>query len=367
MRTAELLLVLAPLATPVASAAPEVDDGWERVLPGHGLDYPRDHGAHPSTRIEWWYLTGQVRSESGRRFGFQLTVFRRGMEPGAPPDGASPLRARQVLAGHLALTDVENGRTLFAERLRRASSPLARLGTDDLDVALEGWSMRRTPEGRLHVRATDAQTGVGLVLELAPAKPLVLHGERGVSKKGAEPGNASAYASWTRLATSGELTLGEETHSVRGESWFDHEFGTSVLEEGTVGWDWFGLHLDDGRDLMLFGLRREDGGLGQASAGTLVRPDGSTSALAANDFRIEPAGAWTSPRNGAVYPSGWTIRVPGAGIEVSARPLVLDCELGAERSSGVAYWEGPVELEGTVGGRGYAELTGYAGTMAGRL
>lgn len=388
-----------------APAAPS----WENVLPGLALEFPRDHGAHPTTQTEWWYLTGQVEAEDGRRFGLQFTVFRRGLGPGPTPTGTpspvlppgaggdtarSDLRADQVLAGHLAVTDVASGRTLFTERLRRTGSALASASTEDLDVVLEDWSLVRraaaaatedtTADGapgpgapeHLLLRAGDRPTGIGLALTLTPAKPLVLHGEAGYSSKGGAPGNASAYSSWTRLVTAGELVLGDERLAVTGTSWFDHEYGSSVLEPGVDGWDWFGLHLDDGRELMAFDLRRGDGGRAAASAGTLVAKDGTPKRLGAADFRSTPRGTWTSPRTGATYPAGWRLSLPAEGLELVATPLVADCELVTEGSTGVAYWEGPVELRaagedgeptGPVLGRGYAELTGYAGTMRGRL
>ena len=340
---------------------------WERVLPGAQLSFPGDHGAHPDYRIEWWYVTGQVESTAGRRFGFQFTIFRRGLQPGRGGPEESPLRARQVFAGHLAVTDIVNGRTLFAERLRRAGTPLARAGRADLDLVLEDWSMRRDDDGRPLLSAGDATQAIGLELELVPRKPLVLHGQDGYSSKGGEAGNASAYVSWTRLATRGRLEVGGKEIEVSGEAWFDHEYGTSVLEESVVGWDWFGLQLDDGRELMLFLLRGEDGTPGAASAGTLIDVDGTATSLAANDFRIEVDASWTSPRSGATYPARWTLSIPSVELQLQVVPFVADSELGTTSSTGVAYWEGPVGIQGTVRGRGYAELTGYAGSMQGRL
>jgi predicted secreted hydrolase len=364
---AHALIVAAMLAAPTAAGG---SDGWRRIEPGLQLEFPADHGAHPDTRIEWWYLTGQLEAADGRRFGFQFTVFRRGLALGDGPDGSSPLRPRQVLAGHLALTDVSAGETRFAERLRRAGSPLAHASEEDLDVAIDDWSLARVvgEDGaeRLVLVAGDPKSGIGFDLQLSPSKPLVLHGKNGYSSKGSDPGNASAYISWTRLATSGSLRLDGEELAVRGEAWFDHEFGTSVLEPGIVGWDWFGLHLTDGRELMAFVLRRADGTWAPASAGTLIERDGTPRPLTARDFEITHRETWESPRTGGVYPARWTIEIPGEGLRLEVRPLVADCELGT-RSTGVAYWEGPVEVTGTTSGRGYAELTGYAGSMEGRL
>jgi predicted secreted hydrolase len=351
-----------------ASAAPAAEEpAWEPVLPGLELAYPRDHGAHAAHQTEWWYLTGNLEDAAGRRFGYQFTIFRRGLTPQPLEADASPLRARALYAGHLAVTDAGAGRTRFAERLRRGAAPFARASHEDLDLVLEDWSLARRDDDTLLLRAADPGAGIALELELTPRKPLVLHGEGGWSRKGEAPGNASAYASWTRLATRGTLRLDDEALAVTGGSWFDHEFGSSVLEEGTLGWDWFGLQLDDGRELMAFHLRRVGGDLASASAGTLVEPDGTVRHLGHADFAIEALERWTSPRTGASYPSAWRLSVPAHGIDLRATPLVADCELVTGGSTGIVYWEGPVELSGTSGGRGYAELTGYSGSMAGRF
>jgi predicted secreted hydrolase len=262
---------------------------------------------------------------------------------------------------------VENGRTLFSERLRRTSSALADALEGDLNVNLEDWALVRSEGDVLSLSAGDAANSIGLQFQLQPKKPLVLHGDNGYSSKGSEKGNASAYFSWTRLATTGELSIDGEALQVSGESWFDHEYGSSVLEQGIEGWDWFGIHLEDGRDLMVFILRREDGTLSPASAGTLIEPDGTTRRLKNDEFTIRSSKSWKSPRTEGTYPAQWGIEVPSIKLKVEVTPLVPDCELGTGKSTGVAYWEGPVELSGSHKGRGYAELTGYAGSMDGRF
>lgn len=358
--------LLSLLVAAVIALAPPREE-WRSILPGLELAYPRDHGAHFDTSIEWWYLTGQLEAEDGARYGLQFTVFRRGLdpEPAAPSSGS--LRARHVLAAHFALTDIAAKRTHFAERLRRVGSPLAGASTTDLDVFVEDWSLRRGDDDRLTLVARDKAKGIALELELVADEPLVRHGQGGYSPKGRDPGNASAYVSWPRMAVRGTAEVGGRALAVEGEAWFDHEFGSSVLEPGVLGWDWFGLQLDDGRELMLFDLRREDGTLAAASAGTLVEADGSTRALGVDDFQIEPSGRWTSPRTGAVYPAGWRLTIPDADVDLTVTTLVSDCELQAASTADVTYWEGPVEVSGSASGRGYAELTGYAGSMTGRF
>lgn len=357
----------APLVAALAAAGVRPRSGWRRVLPPLELAFPRDHGAHLDARTEWWYLTGNLVDDGGRALGFQLTIFRSGLEPGRPPAGGSGLRAHHVLAGHFALADVEAGRLLHAERVRRLGAGLAEVSEEDLDARLEGWSIRRVGPGRLAIRAADGPAGIGLELELEAQKPLVLHGEGGYSRKGDDPGNASAYTSWTRLAARGRARLAGRGREVAGSAWYDHEWGTSQLGAGVVGWDWLSLQLDDGRELMLYVLRGGDGSRDPWSAGTLVAADGTWRALAPEDFALEATASWRSPASGARYPAAWRVRVPGAGLELEVTPTLAQAELDTSASTGVTYWEGPVRVRGSVGGQGYAELTGYAGDLSGRF
>jgi len=365
VRKGDLPAVIALLA--LAAAAVGHGEAWRQVGPDLGLDLPRDHGAHPQFRTEWWYLTGIVRTESGRSYGLQLTFFRRGLDDAPPGEGESSLRARQAIAAHFALADPQAAATLHAARLRRAVPPLAAAAVDDLAVSVDGWKLVREADGTLTARARAVEQAIAVQLTARPEKPLVRHGAGGYSRKGPEPGNASAYLSWTRLALSGTLEVAGRTLPFSGEGWFDHEWGTSQLAADVVGWDWFGLRLADGRDLMAFRLRRADGTASPFSAGTVVAADGSARPLGAAELEITDTAQWTSPHTGAVYPAGWRIRVPGAGLDLEVAPLVADAEIPATGSTGTVYWEGPVEVRGSVAGEGYAELTGYAGTMAGRF
>ncbi len=251
------ILVAAVLVVGAAQAL--AGESWRSITGPPDLEFPRDHGAHFDTRTEWWYVTGIVVDAEGRRRGFQITFFRQGLAPGAPEPGASALRARQIAAAHLAIADIDAGDFHHAERLRRSGGGLAGWSETDLDVWLEDWTIRRDDTGTIAVRARDAATGIGLELELRPERPPVLHGETGYSRKGADPGNASAYLSWTRLAVSGRIEVAGEGVEVAGQAWFDHEWGTSQLGDDVVGWDWFSLRLADGRDLMVYRLRRADG------------------------------------------------------------------------------------------------------------
>lgn len=357
-----------PGATPSAASGPAA--GWAAAEPGYAWSFPRDHHAHPAFRNEWWYLTGTLEAdgEPGRRLGYQLTFFRVGLLPEAPALDSAWASGTAVMA-HLAVTDVSAGAHAFAEVLWRAAPLLGGFG-DPGDPVLAwaagppGTSARwalRLEDGAFALSARDDGQGLGLELTARPARPLVFQGPNGYSQKAPQPGFASLYYSFTRLATGGTITVGGRTFRVRGTSWMDREVGSSQLAPEQVGWDWWSLRLADGRDLMLYVLRRADGVVSYRRA-TLVEADGRTRHLAAEAWTVEPLGRWRSPETGADYPAGWAVSVPSAGIRLTVQPEVPAAENVSRRVPGLAYWEGPVRLAGPDGrpaGEGYAELTGY--------
>jgi len=293
--------------------------GFARAIEPREFQFPLDHGPHDDYQTEWWYYTGNLTSESGQHFGYQLTFFRRGLTPGAPPIGAG-LATNQIYFGHFAITDVEGNKHTFAERFSRGAGGLAGGSGEPFRVWLEDWSTEAlNPEGstvRLQARDDD----LALNLTLRATKPIVAHGDHGLSPKSETPGNASYYLSYTRMATEGQVTVRGQTLAVHGESWFDHEWSTSALGEGAVGWDWFSLQLDDGRELMLFQIRREDGTLEPVSGGTLIEADGRTRRLTIDDVQIEGLSYWRSPKTNVNYPAQWRITIPSAQIELNVEP-----------------------------------------------
>jgi predicted secreted hydrolase len=332
------------------------------------LQFPRDFGPHDDFQSEWWYYTGNLQTETGRHFGFQLTFFRRAIQPVEQrAQRESGWAAEQVYMAHFTLTDVSANRFSYFERFSRGSAGLAGAKVEPAyRVWLEDWSVEQAADGRYRLRA--AQEDISLDLELTDVRGPVLQGENGLSPKGPEPGNASYYYSQTRMEARGKVRAGGEEFTVSGLSWKDHEFSTSALGASLVGWDWFSIQLDDGSELMLFILRREDGGIDGYSSGSVVRPDGSTRALTLDDFNITATGQWTSPHSGAVYPSGWQVSIPDEDIQLQVEPHIQDQELNVS----FIYWEGAVSVSGTrqgqtVAGNGYVELTGYESSMQGRL
>lgn len=333
--------------------------GYARALEPREFTFPTDHGPHPEFRTEWWYYTGNLETAEGRRFGFQLTFFRSALAPEMPAR-QSEWATRQAWLAHFALSDVDGERFRSCERWSRGAAGLAGVRTEPFRVWVKDWSAQAVGSQAFPMRLTASADGVVLDLTLQRGKPPVLQGERGLSRKSAEPGNASYYYSLTRMPAEGTVRFGDEFFAVTGLAWMDREWSTSSLGADQVGWDWFALQLSDGRDLMLYQLRRQDGGADPASSGSLVGPDGGARSLSSADFSIDGLDLWTSPRSGAAYPARWRVRVPSEELDLEVRPLLADQELDVS----FRYWEGAVAVEGTragrpVRGRGYVELTGY--------
>jgi predicted secreted hydrolase len=367
MSRARLLAGAATMMLAAAGASTQGMGVWRQVTGPPELSFPRDHGAHFDYRTEWWYATGLVNDAGGRRYGFHITFFRQGLAHGEPGPAASKLRARQIVAAHLALADISEQRFHHSERLRRVDGGLAGASQSDLEVWLEDWRMERGGNGAIRVTARDPERSIGLGLVLRPRRELIRHGNRGYSQKGEDRGNASIYLSWTRLSVTGVLEVEGSPVTVEGTAWFDHEWGTSQLGAGVVGWDWFSLRLSDGRDLMVYRLRHPDGEADPRSAGTVVDRNGSHATLGRDDFEVEVFQRWPSPATGARYPTRWRLRVPTEGIDIEVRALLEASELDGTATTGVIYWEGPVEASGSQSGEGYVEMTGYAGTLEGRF
>jgi predicted secreted hydrolase len=336
-------------------------DGWRLAAPDYALQFPRDHGSHPEYRIEWWYYTGNLEAADSRRFGYQVTFFRIGVDPA--PTNPSRWAVRDLHMAHLAVTDISTTQHMTAERFDRGGVGWAGASERTLDVWNGDW--RAELDGEAHrLRAADGSFGVDLRLEAG--KPPTLHGDEGLSRKGAEPGNASHYYSMTRMPTTGQLRLDGELIDVTGASWMDHEFGTTFLEPGQVGWDWFSLQLDDGTDLMIYEFRRGDGAPDDFSSGTWVGATGAVTRLDRTQFMLVPGRRWSSPTSGAAYPVEWRVEVPSRQAELTVEALVDAQELDTANSTGVTYWEGAVTVRGRIGereiqGRGYLEMTGYVG------
>lgn len=326
--------------------------GFKRVQMPRDFKFPKDFGPHPEYQTEWWYYTGNLVDSSGRDFGYQLTFFRRALSS-YEVDRESEWASNQIYFAHFALSDIENGEFYSSERWSRSALGLAGAETMPFRVWIDDWSVQG--EGKsFKLKATDGSISINLLLK--PAKPVVLQGDKGLSQKSQEPGNASYYFSLTRIDTSGRVIIDGQEFEVCGLSWLDREWSTSALGENQEGWDWFSIQLDDGREIMLYQLRLKDGGIDNYSSGSIVNKNGDLTPLKAADFEIEVLDTWKSSKTGIDYPSKWRISIPGHDIELNVVPLLQDQEL----LHSFIYWEGAVKISGEgFSGKGYVELTGY--------
>jgi predicted secreted hydrolase len=375
-------------------------EGFARATEPNAIAFPRDLGAHDDYQTEWWYYTGNLQTADGRPFGFQFTIFRRALTPGeetadyadstdlessesvesaeSAVSSSSDWRTEQVYLAHFTISDIAADAFYPAERFSRGAAGLAGATAAPYRVWLEDWSVEQVAPGQVRLRAQmgDVATGeVALDLVLTETRPPVLHGDGGLSQKGPERGNASYYYSLIGQQAAGTVVAGGERFDVTGLAWKDHEWSTSALSEGAVGWDWVSLQMDDGGALMLFEIRGGAGDDGRGgsqtrpyNAGTYVAPDGTLTHLTQADWTLEVTDTWSSPTSGGEYPAGWRISVPSVGLELRGRPQMANQELNVS----TVYWEGAVAFEGTrdgapVSAEGYIELTGYAGSMEGRL
>lgn len=357
-----LIVVILLVGGPFPANASEP---WKRAEAGWRYEWPRDHSVHPDFKTEWWYFTGNLQSKDGRTFGYQLTFFRQGVrQPGSSP-AQSRFVTDSIKFGHFAVTDVSEGKFQFVQSVKRGAFGEAGFSAGMRLAWLGDWNLELADDGAFVVKG--AHDGVELNLALENTKPLVVHGERGISVKSAEEGHASHYYSATRLRTRGTLSTSKGSFDVTGESWFDHEWATNQLAANQTGWDWFSIQFSDGTELMIYRLRLKDGTADRASSGSWIAADGTVRHLKHDEIAMFPEEFWTSTKTGARYPIGWKVRVESLALEVAVRTPVRNQELALQP---VSYWEGLIDVSGTregraVKGHGYLELTGYAGPIVG--
>lgn len=328
---------------------------YRAALPGYRYEFPRDHFNHPEFQTEWWYYTGNLHDKQGRRFGFELTFFRQGVDRAKHQPAVWDVQ--DAWLAHLALSDLDGGKFLHAERLNRSGPGLAGASLQQAQVWNGNWHVKwDVGANTQRMQAVDPR--FSLRFDLQPLKPPVIHGLDGVSQKAEGPGHASHYVSFTRLATRGAILLDGQTFEVEGFTWMDHEFFTHQLDAAQSGWDWFSLQFDDQTELMLFRLRRKDGTSDPHSAGTFIDARGKATHLSRDMFAIQPGKTWNQ------YPVEWTLRVPSLGIDVALGTRLPSQELSGKQSR---YWEGAVEITGSRRGSGYLEMTGYAAPIPSAL
>lgn len=363
------LCLLAALLSPAprcSAAEGREGDAWRIAAPGWKYEFPRDHGPHRSFKTEWWYATGTLADAEGHDFGFQLTFFRQGIRTGEKSPASSRFRVTELPFAHFALTDVAGKTFRHFQRSSRGTFGEAGFGVpsprDGKMAWMEGWELGQVAPGRFHLKASE--TGRAVDLTLLQEKDPLIHGSMGISAKSAKPGHASHYYSMTRLKASGTVTINGKTHAVNGLVWFDHEWASNSLDPDEAGWDWSGLHLSNGDDLMLFRIRDMKGKTVFLS-GTLRDAKGLVSEV--KDLVMIPKGIWKSPHTAGLYPAGFEIAIPSRPLSLHLTPKLADQELLLVP---FAYWEGAVKGEGMSGreqvtAEGYLELTGYGGKILG--
>ena len=344
------------------------DQGFALATPGVELVFPRDHGSHPQFKSEWWYITGHLDGPRDEAYGFQITFFRAARQDEEAPAGAA---ASQLYLAHAAVIDKRSGLFLHEERLNNDIWN-AGAAVGELDVYNGNWYLRMTDPDteEMVTRFSIGDFGI-LKLGLRPAKPKTLFGNDGYSRKGEDPSAASYYVTFPRLEVAGEMELNGNAMPVSGVAWMDHEFSSSQLSAGQVGWNWTSLILDDGSELMAYVMRREDGSVDPHSRLTLIKPEGTTTSLSPADFSWTPLRHWESSESGGVYPVEYEVswKDDDTRRSIVVKPVSDQQEiLGA--IGDFVYWEGAsiaLDPTGKQIGLGYTELTGYADSLYGRF
>ena len=369
-----ILIVCCPLTFsanqpffPITSARADETTYYHVTRPCN-LSFPDDHGMHPGYRTEWWYYTGNLRASTGEKFGFQMTIFRSQISPpGAEknwPNPASQWRSQNIFLGHAAVSNITEQKHIFDEQWCREMIGIAGVSQNKSGttrIYLKNWLIV-IDEKRHKIRVQSNQFAFDL--KMRSLKPVVLHGDRGYSRKGELDENASCYYSYSRLMTDGTLVYKDQTYAVSGSSWMDHEFSTAPLQKNIVGWDWFSLQFSDNTELMVFLLRQTEKSIHPASSGSYIDEDGTKKQLTHKDFKIKVLDNWRSPQSGASYPSKWQLFISDMDMIITITSNINNQEMVTSESTDVIYWEGSVAITGykrshDISGVGYVELTGY--------
>ena len=317
-------------------------EGFSVPQPDPLFEFPADHGAHPTYRIEWWYLTANMTGPDGTEYGLQWTLFRSALAPEAGAGWATP----QIWMGHAAVTTPD--RHYVSERLARGGVGQAGVTAAPFEAWIDDWHLTGDWDGTLRMAASGPEFRYDVTLD--NEGPLIFHGDGGYSVKSAQ-GQASYYYSAPFLRLTGTLSLPEGDIPVTGQAWIDREWSSQPLAEDQTGWDWFSLSFDSGDKLMGFALRQSDGSA--YTSATWIGADGATQAYGDGALRATPLEV--TDATGRDVPTTWQVELPDRGLDVTVRAI----NPGAWMATSVPYWEGPVRVEGSHSGRGYLEMTGY--------
>lgn len=357
----KILALLLTLLTCIQSTALAAGRNFELARPGYKYSFPKDHGSHDNFKTEWWYYTGNLKGDDNNQYGYELTFFRSALNLDRPVQN-SIWAMPDIYMAHFAVTDVNSKKFYTKSRLQRPGPDFAGSTKDKLKVWTLNWSATMDQGEKQTLKAKSSECT--LELEVSPQKPLVIQGENGISRKAAKGDHASHYYSYTRLKTDGWLTIKGKRVKVTGTSWMDHEFGSNQLDENQVGWDWFSIHLDNNKEIMLYLMRLEDGSYDQASSGSLIAENGKLTHLKLADYKIKLIGKWRSNKTKIEYPMGWEIEIPAQKVHLKVSPKLDNQEFARQDGNAVTYWEGACSVLGTYNnqqckGDAYVEMTGY--------
>lgn len=340
-------------------------EGYAKAFKARAFSFSLDHGPHNDFKTEWWYFTGNLESSSGREFGYQVTIFRNNIDPDfSASRETNNWKTNQIYMGHLGLSDIKSKKFYSQELFQRSAQGLAGAQAKPLRVWLNDWSIeQKDPDKTFPVLIKAKMDDASLELELDPTKSFVLQGNKGLSQKSSEPGNASYYYSYPRMQTKGSLKIAGKSFEVNGQSWMDREWSTSALGDDQVGWDWFSLQLSDDHELMYYQLRKEEDNkelIDPYSLGSFSDPQSVKTQIKPEDISIEVLDHWTSSSTAKCYPSKWKIIIPKEELDIEINSLMND----QEHKFNYSYWEGAVSIKGKhlgkpIQGKGYVELTGY--------
>ena len=360
--------LLSPSATASVSSplisflSQDENRSFAKVQPGYQLKFLDDHGGHPEFRQEWWYFTGNLQNQSGRDFGFQLTFFR---FAGSKFDqlGENPWNSGQTWMAHFALTDIQANQFYAIDDFTRDAGALAGAEAFPFSVWVNSWSVRQSKLACAEcfdaiLKASTENFSVSLAVK--SDQPPLLHGDYGYSVKNHDGSIASYYYSYPDLQTQGSIEINGSTYQVTGKTWMDREWSSTVLGEDQLGWDWFALHFDDGREMMLFQVRARTGE--PYRTGVLINTDGSSSQFSGEMLSMSPGKFWRSRETGNRYPVEWLIS--GNSTDSKLRLVIKAAVRDQELNLGFSYYEGATVFSGnfngqSVSGNGYMELTGY--------
>ena len=315
---------------------------------------PQDDSFLTNQLVQWWYWTGHIKTESGRRFGFELCFFAVDVEAAHlfqmiaekihGKDIPDDLLTVQMM--NTAITDIDNQQ--FFSRVEYKPGPPKEIkdGFDLSNILASCLAQGGNGEDHLVSKVDKFE----LDIQIKSQSPATIHYDG--EKHEYSFGGYTYYYSRENMLGEGTLTYDGKTENVAAQVWFDRQYGQLLQAAFLIGWQWFAIQLDDDIQVMLFAYHDK-----KEHMGSISYSDGSTVALGADDFSVTILDHWKSPHTGRKYPSKWQAKFKNFDLLIT--PSVADQEL-YEPWLFPKYWEGACSVTGSHNGSAYVELTGYA-------